>query len=66
MGQKEKLLAKLTANPKTFTFAEAESLLGYLGYEKCNKGKTSGSRIMFTLREIIKYCFINRTHERNF
>ena len=48
MGQKEKLLAKLTANPKTFTFAEAESLLGYLGYEKCNKGKTSGSRIMFT------------------
>ncbi len=48
MGQKEKLLAKLASNPKNFTFAEAESLLGYLGYQKYNKGKTSGSRIMFT------------------
>ena len=48
MGRKEKLLAKLKTNPKNFTFDEAETLLGYLGYAKCNKGKTSGSRIMFT------------------
>lgn len=48
MGQKEKLLARLKANPKDFTFEEAESLLGYLGYQKTNKGKTSGSRVMFT------------------
>ena len=47
MGRKEKLLAKLNANPKDFTFDEAETLLGYLGFKKYNKGKTSGSRIMF-------------------
>lgn len=48
MGRKEKLIAKLKTNPKDFAFDEAETLLGYLGYEKCNKGKTSGSRIMFS------------------
>lgn len=29
MGQKEKLIAKLKSNPKTFTFDDAESLLSY-------------------------------------
>ena len=48
MGQKEKLLARLKTYPKDFTFDEAESLLEALGYRKSNKGKTSGSRIMFT------------------
>ncbi len=48
MGKKEKLQARLKANPKDFTFEEAETLLGYLGYQRCNKGKTSGSRVMFT------------------
>lgn len=48
MGQKDKLIAKLKSNPKNFTFDEAESLLGYLDYRKSNKGKTSGSRVMFT------------------
>ena len=48
MGQKEKLIARLKANPKDFTFEDAESLLGCLGYQRLNKGKTSGSRTMFT------------------
>ena len=48
MGQKEKLLRRLKAYPKDFTFEEAETLLGYLGYQQSNKGKTSGSRSMFT------------------
>ena len=48
MGQKEKLLTRLKANPKDFAFEEAETLLGYLGYKRWNKSKTSGSRIMFT------------------
>lgn len=47
MGQKEKLIAKLKSNLKTFTFDEAETLLGYFGYYRNNKGKTSGSRVMF-------------------
>lgn len=47
MGQKEKLIERLRAKPKTFTFDDAESLLRYFGYTRSNKGRTSGSRIMF-------------------
>lgn len=47
MGQKEKLIERLRAKPKTFTFDDAESLLRYFEYERSNKGCTSGSRIMF-------------------
>ena len=51
MGQKEKLTQRLKANPKDFTFEEAESLLQYLGYHRSNKGKTSGSRVIFISEE---------------
>ncbi|MCI9258592.1 type II toxin-antitoxin system HicA family toxin [Acutalibacter sp.] len=51
MGQKEKLLERLKSKPKDFTFAEAESLLQYLSYSKSNKGKTSGSRVIFVSKE---------------
>jgi predicted RNA binding protein YcfA (HicA-like mRNA interferase family) len=33
--------------PTDFTFAEAERLLTSFGYTKSNKGRTSGSRVMF-------------------
>ena len=32
---------------KRQTFDDAESLLRYFGYERSNKGRTSGSRIVF-------------------
>ena len=47
MGQKDKLIRRLMSRPKDFTFEEAESLLNYFSYEKTNKGKTSGSRVVF-------------------
>lgn len=47
MGQKEKLIKRLVSKPKDFTFDEAETLLKYLSYARSNKGKTSGSRVMF-------------------
>ena len=47
MGQKEKLIEKLKAKPKTFTFDDAESLLRYFSYKRSNKGRTRGSRVMF-------------------
>ena len=47
MGQKEKLIKKLKSRPKDFTFDEAETLLGYFTYCRSNKGRTSGSRVMF-------------------
>ena len=48
MGKKEKLIAKLKTIPKDFTFDDAEILLGYFGFYKSNKGRTSGSRVMFS------------------
>ena len=48
MGQKEKLLQKLQENPRSFTFDDAERLLGYCGMYRSNKGRTSGSRVIFT------------------
>ncbi len=47
MGQKEKLIERLKSKPKDFTFEDAETLLKYFDYFRSNKGKTSGSRIMF-------------------
>ena len=51
MGQKEKLIEKLMALPKPFSFDDAESLRRYFSYRRSNKGKTSGSRIMFISEE---------------
>ena len=48
MGQKEKLIERLKAKPKTFTFDDAESLLRCFGYSRSNKRRTSRSRISFT------------------
>ena len=47
MGQKEKLIEHLKSKPKDFTFNDAETLLGFFDYRRSNKGKTSGSRVMF-------------------
>ena len=33
--------------PSDFTFDEMQQLLQGFGYEKCNKGRTSGSRVIF-------------------
>ena len=47
MSQKDKLIEKLKTLPKDFTFDDAEVLLKYLQYIRSNKGKTSGSRVLF-------------------
>lgn len=51
MGQKEKLIKKLKSRPKDFTFEEAEALLRYFNYNRSNKGRTSGSRVIFVSDE---------------
>lgn len=47
MGKREKLIERFLRQPKDFTFDEMITLLGYYGFEKHDKGKTSGSRVMF-------------------
>ena len=47
MSKKEKLLQRLKAKPKDFTYDELKTLLNYLGFNENSKGKTSGSRVEF-------------------
>ena len=47
MSSKDKLIARFLTLPSDFTFDELERLLTILGYTKSNKGKTSGSRVVF-------------------
>ena len=51
MSTKEKLIARFLALPSNFTFDELERLLGLYGYTCSNKGKTSGSRVVFKDKE---------------
>ena len=63
MGQKEKLVKRLLSKPKDFTFEEAETLLKYFDYAKSNKGKTSGSRVMF-LSDVHPPIMLHKPHPR--
>lgn len=51
MTNKEKLKRRLLQLPKDFTFEELETVLSQLGFERDNKGKTSGSRVRFYNQE---------------
>ena len=47
MGSKEKLIKRFKTIPKDFTWDELKSLLTGLGYSLGNKGRTSGSRVIY-------------------
>lgn len=47
MGKKSKLIKRIKSRPKDFTYDEAKTLLEYFSYKENNKGKTSGSRVVF-------------------
>jgi len=48
MGTKEKLVERFKSQPKDFQWNEFVRLFTCLGFELDNKGKTSGSRVIFT------------------
>lgn len=48
MSKKEKLIQRIMRLPRDFTYEETVALLTLLGFVEENKGKTSGSRVMFT------------------
>ena len=47
MSKKEKLISRLKTYPKDMIFEEVKKLLQYFDYIEFNKGRTSGSRIVF-------------------
>ena len=62
MVAKNKLKERFKRLPKDFTFEETISLHASLGYQKHNKGATSGSRIRFKNEETGMYIDIHRPH----
>ena len=63
LGQKEKLIKRLKSKPRDFTFDEAETLLGCLDYKRSDKGRTSGSRVMFTSDDHVP-ILLHKPHPR--
>ena len=63
MGQKEKLIQRLKSKPRDMTFQEIETLLRYLSYERSDKGRTSGSRVMF-VSETHPPILLHKPHPR--
>jgi hypothetical protein len=47
MSTKDKLIERFKKQPKDFTFDELVRLFGLFGFTIDNKGKTSGSRVVF-------------------
>jgi len=47
MSKKEIEIERLKTKPKDFTYDETKTLLNKLGLIENNKGKTSGSRVIF-------------------
>ena len=64
MSKLEKEIERLKSKPKDYTYEEAKSLLNKLGYIENNKGKTSGSRVIFINKENIK-IELHKPHPRN-
>ncbi len=64
MSQKEKLLAKLLSLSKAFTFDEAETLLNCYSFKRYNKGKTSGSRVVFVSETTGTKIMLHKPHPR--
>jgi len=61
MGTKEKLIARFSTLPDDFTWEEMSHLLIDLGYVPSNKGKTSGSRIIFK-EDGLKPIMLHKPH----
>ena len=64
MSKKEKLIKKLKSKPKDMTYEELKTLLRLLSFYESNKGKTSGSRVMF-MNEAKLEILIHKPHPTN-
>lgn len=64
MSSKDKLIARFSSMPSDFTWDELQRLLELLGFKPDNKGRTSGSRIIFK-SEGKKAIMLHKPHPGN-
>ena len=62
MSKLEKELERLKSKPKNYTYEEAKNILNKLGFVENNKGKTSGSRVIFKNYSLNKYIEMHKPH----
>ena len=62
MSRLDKAIQRLKAIPKDYTYSEAKSLLSQLGFFERNKGKTSGSRVMFYRQSDREKILLHKPH----
>jgi hypothetical protein len=65
MGTHEKLLDRFLRLPKDFTWDELSKLLRKYGYEQNNKGRTSGSRVVFENEKTALSLDLHKPHPKN-
>ena len=65
MSKKEKLINRLKTKPKDFTYNEAKTLLESVGFIESNKGKTSGSRVVFIESKSGLKVELHKPHPKN-
>ncbi|MBQ3710585.1 MAG: type II toxin-antitoxin system HicA family toxin [Bacteroidales bacterium] len=65
MTREEKIKRRILRQPKDFTFEELETLLYQLGFERDNKGKTSGSRVRFYHKDKHIQYLAHKPHPKN-
>ncbi|MBO4681346.1 MAG: type II toxin-antitoxin system HicA family toxin [Clostridiales bacterium] len=58
----DKAKNRLRAMPKDYTFSEARQLLSHLDFKEYQKGKTSGSRVMFYRASDNKKVLLHKPH----
>jgi len=65
MSLHEKLLERFLKLPKDFTWEELKRLLRKYGYYQNNKGKTSGSRVVFEKEDSNISLDLHKPHPKN-
>ncbi len=65
MSKIEKIINKLKDKPKDFTYEELKKLLTNIGFYEYNKGKTSGSRVIFINKNNGTKIELHKPHPSN-
>ncbi len=65
MGKFEKAKERILMCPKDYTYTEAKYLLGQMGFEESNKGRTSGSRVRFYRTSDGRAILLHKPHPKD-
>ncbi|MCD7844934.1 MAG: type II toxin-antitoxin system HicA family toxin [Oscillospiraceae bacterium] len=62
MSRFEKEKERIKLRPRDYTYTEARSLLGQMGFVEFNKGRTSGSRVKFYRERDKRIILLHKPH----